>query len=80
MNDKVVGIPKTILDFINEITQLPCIDNQISFMKSTFFEDLSYLADFFISEENLTTRKFNLVPENDDEPVCQLRDIYQKGI
>jgi inositol 1,4,5-triphosphate receptor type 1/inositol 1,4,5-triphosphate receptor type 3 len=62
MNDKVVGIPQTILDFINEITQLPCIDNQIAFMKSTFFEDLSYLADFFISEENLTTRKFHLVP------------------
>lgn len=49
-------------------------------MKSTFFEDLSYLADFFINEENLRNRKFNLVPESDDEPVCQLREIYQKGI
>jgi len=37
MNDKVVSIPGTILEFINEITQLPCIDNQIAFMKSTFF-------------------------------------------
>lgn len=25
MNDKIVGIPATLLDFINEITQLPCI-------------------------------------------------------
>jgi hypothetical protein len=25
MNDKVVNIPQTLLDFINEITQLPCI-------------------------------------------------------
>lgn len=37
MNDKVVNIPKTLLDFINEITQLPCINNQIAFMNSTFF-------------------------------------------
>lgn len=80
MNDKVVSIPQTLLDFINEITQLPCIDNQIAFMKSTFFEDLSYLADFFMSEENLTNRKFNLVPESDDEPVALLKEIYQKGI
>lgn len=49
MNDKVVNIPQTLLDFINEITQLPCINNQIAFMNSTFFEDLSYLADFFMS-------------------------------
>jgi inositol 1,4,5-triphosphate receptor type 1/inositol 1,4,5-triphosphate receptor type 3 len=62
MNDKVVGIPQTLLDFINEITQLPCIDNQIAFMKSTFFEDLSYLADFFMSYENLTARKFEPFP------------------
>lgn len=37
MNDKVVSIPNTLLDFINEITQLPCIENQKSFMKTTFF-------------------------------------------
>jgi RyR and IP3R Homology associated len=37
MNDKVVNIPQTLLDFINEITQLPCINNQIAFMNSTFF-------------------------------------------
>ena len=49
-------------------------------MKSTFFEDLSYLADFFVSEENLVNRKFNLVPEEEDEPVVQLRGIYDKGI
>jgi hypothetical protein len=47
MNDKVVSIPPCILDFINEITQMPCIKNQQTFMKSTFFEDISYLADFF---------------------------------
>lgn len=61
MNDKLVAIPATLLDFINEITQLPCIDNQVSFMKSTFFEDLSYLADYFIIEDNLRNRKFSVV-------------------
>jgi len=25
MNNKVVGIPSSLLDFINEITQIPCI-------------------------------------------------------
>ena len=80
MNDKVVEIPETQLNFINEITQMPCLDNQVAFMKSTFFEDLSYLADFFVSEENLVNRKFNLVPEEEDEPVVQLRGIYDKGI
>ena len=82
MNDKLVSIPATLLDFINEITQLPCINNQISFMKSTFFEDLSYLADYFVTEENLTNRKFTVVAETDadDEPITLLRSIYQKGI
>ena len=28
MNDKIVTIPPCILDFINEITQMPCIKNQ----------------------------------------------------
>jgi inositol 1,4,5-triphosphate receptor type 1/inositol 1,4,5-triphosphate receptor type 3 len=81
MNNKVVGIPQTLLDFISEITQLPCIDNQVAFMKSTFFEDLSYLADYFLNEENLDTRKFQLAPEEDEEgPTNQLKAIYQKGI
>ena len=47
MNSKVVNIPNNLLAFIGEITQLPCLDNQISLMKSTFFEDISYLASFF---------------------------------
>ena len=65
MNNKLVGIPATLLEFINEITQLPCINNQISFMKSTFFEDLSYLADYFVTEANLENRKFSVIEEGD---------------
>ena len=37
MSIKVVDIPPSILNFINEITQIPCLDCQISLMKSTFF-------------------------------------------
>jgi len=67
MNDKLVGIPGTLLEFINEITQLPCIKNQVSFMKSTFFEDLSYLVDYFVTEDNLKNRKFSIISETDAE-------------
>ena len=52
-------------------------------MKSTFFEDLSYLADYFVSEENITNRKFTVTAEDEDaedEPINQLKAIYQKGI
>ena len=44
MNNKMVQIPGNILSFLGEITQLPCLDNQKSFLKSTFFEDISFLA------------------------------------
>jgi hypothetical protein len=37
MNSKLVGIPNNLLAFIGEITQIPIIENQQSFMKSTFF-------------------------------------------
>jgi len=29
-------------------------------MKSTFFEDLSYLADYFLNDENIYNRKFTV--------------------
>jgi len=47
MSIKIVNIPPSILDFINEITQIPCVGCQKSFMRSTFFEDMSYMAGFF---------------------------------
>jgi len=47
MSSKIVTIPPSLLDFINEITQIPCLSCQKSLMKSTFFEDMSYMAGFF---------------------------------
>jgi hypothetical protein len=37
MNSKLVVIPNNLLAFIGEITQIPILENQQSFMKSTFF-------------------------------------------
>ena len=37
MNSKLVNIPNNLLAFIGEVTQIPIIENQRSFIKSTFF-------------------------------------------
>jgi hypothetical protein len=70
MSSKVVNIPPSLLDFINEITQIPCLDCQKSLMRSTFFEDISYMAGFFESKENIEQRKFSFFlgdsPKRDD--------------
>lgn len=68
MSIKVVNIPPSLLDFINEITQIPCLDCQISLMKSTFFEDMSYMASFFEDKVNIDQRKFKfeIIPKPED--------------
>jgi hypothetical protein len=38
-----------LLDFINECTQIPCLDNQIALTKSSYFEDVCYMSSFFNS-------------------------------
>lgn len=53
MSSKVVNIPPSILDFINEITQIPCLNCQKALMRSTFFEDMSYMASFFEDKVNV---------------------------
>jgi len=58
MNNKVVSIPNNLLAFIGEITQLPCLDNQISLIKSTFFEDISYMATYFEEPNSKKNRLF----------------------
>lgn len=79
MNNRTVSIPKYILGFIGEITQVPCIENQTSFIKQTYFEDLSYMASFFTSEENKNLRKIEVIPE-DDNNLCALYEIYEESI
>lgn len=82
MNNKVVNIPNNLLNFIAEITQLPCIKNQQSLMRSTFFEDISYLASFFDEDKNKKARKFNITLSEAEEgsPLASLMQIYEQGI
>ena len=74
MNIRTVTIPKYILGFIGEISQIPCLENQKSFMKSTYFEDLSYMASYFISAKNQTFRKFQ------EKDLGELFNIYEESI
>ena len=78
MSIKIVNIPPSILDFINEITQIPCLDCQIALMKSTFFEDMSYMASYFEDKINVDQRKFNFYvsPDNPEDDLVTLMSIY----
>ena len=49
MNKRMCKAVLFLLDFINETTQIPCIKNQICLCKSSFFEDLCYMNQFFES-------------------------------
>lgn len=66
-----------LLDFINECTQIPCIENQKALTKSSYFEDVCYMSSFFASEENLKSRLFDVEQK---ESMGQLYEIYQKSI
>jgi|JI6StandDraft_1071083.scaffolds.fasta_scaffold25146_2 inositol 1,4,5-triphosphate receptor type 3 len=40
LDNELVELPLSLIDFLNEVTQLPCIENQITLCKGTFFEDV----------------------------------------
>ena len=81
MSIKVVNIPPSILNFINEITQIPCLDCQTSLMKSTFFEDMSYMASFFEDKVNIDQRKFNFyVDPHKPDDLNTLMSVYEQAI
>ena len=80
MNHKLVMLPGSLLGFIGEITQVPILKNQISFINSTYFEDVSYMASFFDSPENKLLRKFNLVADSESDPLNSLSEIYQASV
>jgi hypothetical protein len=40
LDQRLVKLPLSLIDFLNEVTQLPCVDNQITLCKGTFFEDI----------------------------------------
>ncbi|EGR34738.1 hypothetical protein IMG5_002710 [Ichthyophthirius multifiliis] len=47
MNKDLITIPNFIIDFLIEVTQVPCIQNQLSLSQTTFYEDIFIMAQFF---------------------------------
>ena len=45
--NEIKVVPLYLLEFINEVTQVPIYENQTALMNSTFFEDLSQLKNAF---------------------------------
>ena len=43
--NETMEIPIFIMDFINEVTQIPVMENQGVLMRSTFFEDLCQMEE-----------------------------------
>lgn len=64
-----------MLDFVTEITQLPCLENQLTLCKTTFFEDSCYMSQFFHSKTNQMDRLFEL-----PEDIVNLQELYNKVI
>ena len=58
MSKDIVALPLSVLDFINEINQIPWEDNQKTLCKPTFFEDFCYMASYLSDQENLKERRF----------------------
>jgi hypothetical protein len=54
----IVDVPLTVLDFINEINQIPCEENQKTLCKTTFFEDFCYMASYMSDIDNQKERRF----------------------
>lgn len=74
MNVNILAIPLFLLDFVNEVTQLPCVDNQVTFCKSTFLEDLCFMETFMTREKQITM----LIESK--ENVDELFEIYNKSV
>ncbi len=42
-NIDIIKVPFSIIDFIYEVTQIPCLDNQIFLCRSSLFSDFAAL-------------------------------------
>lgn len=42
-NISIIKVPFAIIDFIYEVTQIPCLKNQVYICKSTLFSDFAQL-------------------------------------
>ncbi|KAM3129578.1 hypothetical protein pb186bvf_018329 [Paramecium bursaria] len=71
INNNLLDTLLFILDFIIEIIQVPCLQNQLTLCKTTFFEDSCYLLQHLSSNQNLQQRQL-------DDRKDQLQNIYDK--
>lgn len=53
MNKEASIIILPLIDFVNEVVTIPCLENQKSLSETTFFEDLCYMASFFSEKGNI---------------------------
>jgi len=53
MNKEASIIILPLIDFVNEVVTIPCLENQKSLSETTFFEDLCYMASFFKENNNI---------------------------
>lgn len=75
MNKEASTIILPLVDFVNEVVTIPCLENQKSLSQTTFFEDLCYMASFFSEKSNIIERGF-------DQPKSfeLLNNIYKQCI
>lgn len=74
MNINIIEIQLFLLDFINEVTQLPCVENQMDLCKSSYFEDVCFMEAFMTEEK----RSLRLIEDKED--VDKLYEIYNKTV
>ncbi|CAD8193240.1 unnamed protein product [Paramecium pentaurelia] len=67
LNKNVVSITQQIVDFINEVIQLPCFLNQVTLCKSTYMEDVCFTFETFQKEESQLIQRELHTPEEQDE-------------
>jgi inositol 1,4,5-triphosphate receptor type 1/inositol 1,4,5-triphosphate receptor type 3 len=53
INTFIIAIPNFMLDFLNEVIQLPCLHNQLTLCKTTFFEDSCFLSQVLSDPSNM---------------------------
>lgn len=58
MDKEASGVIVPLIDFVNEVVTIPCIENQQSLCETTFFDDLCYMASFFSESANIKARGF----------------------
>lgn len=56
LNKNLSNVPNFILDFIIEVSQVPCLENQLTLCKTTLFEDSCYLLQHFSVKDHLSQR------------------------